>query len=96
MIQVICINFKRLTLNLIVTIPGDEQEQLKHEAWYAAMQEVLDHLAQVLTLEAFLSVLPTGSKDTEDFQGHIQVKKWPIPFPSFSIVDHPRWNFPFP
>ena len=50
------------------------EEHLKHEAWYATMHEVLDHLAQVLTLDAFLSVLPTPNpQDAEDFQGHIQM-----------------------
>ena len=50
------------------------EEQLKHEAWYAAMQEVLDHLAQTLALDAFLEILPTSNPHAnEDFQGHIQM-----------------------
>ncbi len=38
-----------------------------HEVWYTAMQEVLEHLAQTLLLEAFLEVLP-GPPSSEDFQ----------------------------
>jgi hypothetical protein len=32
------------------------------------MQEVLDHLAQTLSLEAFLEVLPSQNEAAEDFQ----------------------------
>ena len=35
--------------------------------WYTTMQEVLEHLAQALTLEAFLEVLPEPG-NSEDFQ----------------------------
>ena len=57
---------------------SDEDDE-KHEDWYAAMQEVLDHLSSVMTLEAFLSVLPSSAasskpdSDEHDFQGHIQM-----------------------
>ena len=51
----------------------DENEEL-HESWYASMQEILDHLAQTLTLEAFLEVLPSNSpQNNEEFQCHIQM-----------------------
>lgn len=43
-----------------------------HEVWYTAMQEVLEHLAQTLLLEAFLEVLP-GPPSSEDFQAYIQI-----------------------
>ena len=57
---------------------SDEDDE-KHEDLYAAMQEVLDHLSSVMTLEAFLSVLPSSAasskpdSDEHDFQGHIQM-----------------------
>lgn len=44
-----------------------------HEAWYSAMQEVLDHLAQTLTLDDFLQILPGGPHANEEFQGFIQM-----------------------
>ena len=51
----------------------DEKEEL-HESWYAAMQEILDHLAQTMNLEAFLEVLPSKSpQNNEEFQCHIQM-----------------------
>ena len=51
----------------------NEKEEL-HEAWYASMQEVLEHLSQTLTLDAFLEVLPSNSpQNNEEFQGYIQV-----------------------
>ena len=51
----------------------DEKEEL-HETWYASMQEILDHLAQTMTLEAFLEVLPSNSpQNNEEFQCHIQM-----------------------
>ena len=57
---------------------SDEDDE-KHEDLYAAMQEVLDYLSSVMTLEAFLSVLPSSAasskpdSDEHDFQGHIQM-----------------------
>merc|ERR1712062_293051 len=44
----------------------------EHEAWYSAMQEILDHLAKNLVLESFLDILP-GPQNTEDFQSYIQL-----------------------
>ncbi|TRY75729.1 hypothetical protein TCAL_09858 [Tigriopus californicus] len=44
-----------------------------HEGWYSAMQEVLDHLAQTLTLDDFLHILPGGPHANEEFQGFIQM-----------------------
>ena len=51
----------------------DEQVEL-HEAWYASMQEILDHLAQTMPLESFLEVLPSSNpQNNEEFQCHIQM-----------------------
>ena len=55
-----------------LTGSSDDLNDLMHEAWYSAMQEVLDHLAQTLNLDAFLQVLP-GPHSNEDFQGYIQM-----------------------
>lgn len=53
---------------------NDEENEELHESWYASMQEILDHLAQTLTLEAFLEVLPSNSpQNIEEFQCHIQM-----------------------
>ncbi len=57
------------------SLDGDPMHPM-HEAWYSAMQELLDHLAQVMTLTDFLSVLPSGpksGKNSEEFQGYIQM-----------------------
>lgn len=37
------------------------------------MQEVLDHLAQTLLLDAFLEVLPEPLNNSDDFQAYIQI-----------------------
>ena len=51
----------------------NEKEELQ-ESWYASMQEILDYLAQLMTLEAFLEVLPSKCpQNIEEFQCHIQM-----------------------
>ena len=51
----------------------NEKEELQ-ESWYASMQEILDYLAQLMTLEAFLEVLPSKCpQNNEEFQCHIQM-----------------------
>ena len=53
---------------------NDHEKEELHESWYASMQEILDHLAQMMTLEAFLEVLPSNSpQNNEEFQCHIQM-----------------------
>ena len=49
-----------------------DKDDKKNEAWYTAMQEILDYLAQALVLDAFLEILP-GPANNEDFQGYIQL-----------------------
>jgi hypothetical protein len=45
-----------------------------HESWYSSMQDILNHLAKTLVLDAFLEILPAGSPhNNEDFQGYIQL-----------------------
>ena len=42
-----------------------------HEVWYMSMQEILEHLAYSMHLDAFLEVLPDCNSD--DFQAYIQI-----------------------
>ena len=62
----------RLTLKCLQDQLNSKIETPEHEAWYGAMQEILDHLAKTLVLESFLEILP-GPQNTEDFQSHIQL-----------------------
>ena len=49
-----------------LTGSSDDLNDLMHEAWYSAMQEVLDHLAQTLNLDAFLQVCLLYTSDAAD------------------------------
>jgi hypothetical protein len=62
----------KLMLNCLQDQLSSKPQDPDHEAWYSAMQEILDHLAQTLVLESFLDILP-GSQNNEDFQGYIQL-----------------------
>eukprot|EP00095_Tigriopus_kingsejongensis_P008125 maker-scaffold256_size235750-snap-gene-0.9 protein:Tk08125 transcript:maker-scaffold256_size235750-snap-gene-0.9-mRNA-1 annotation:"hermansky-pudlak syndrome 3 protein" len=52
---------------------NSDHDHPSHEAWYSAMQEVLDHLAHSLSLDDFLQILPGGPHANEEFQGFIQM-----------------------
>jgi len=77
----------RLVLSLLhdhVVEPVDDDDPM-HEEWYAALQEVLQWLAETLPLEEFLRILPphgtcggsaSGRNDntsTDDFQAYIKM-----------------------
>ncbi len=52
-------------------LAGSDDDHPLHETWYSAQQELLDHLAQELSLVEFLRVLP-GTGEDEEFQ----VRNW--------------------
>ncbi|CAB4067010.1 HPS3 [Lepeophtheirus salmonis] len=44
-----------------------------HEEWYSSVQEILNYLAQTLSLDLFMSILPSPMQGNEDYQGYIQM-----------------------